>query len=193
MNFGEILQTKRKEKGFTQEELAHQLLVSSKTISNWETNKTTPDIDNVIRISQLFDISLNQLLLEGSDMVENIKKNAELRESKIYLVTSSITNLVFLFIIGVSPIFGELPEIIAIALAVGTFFNLFCVLYFSKRYMMLSNSQWNTRTTRQKMWSILLSAALVIVLFAIIFFIRFKYRAGKTRRQQNLQTKINLV
>ena len=39
-------------------------------------------------------------------MVENIKKNAELRESKIYLVTSSITNLVFLFIIGVSPIFG---------------------------------------------------------------------------------------
>ena len=65
MNFGEILQTKRKEKGLTQEDLAHQLLVSSKTISNWETNKTTPDIDNVIRISQLFDISLNHLLLEG--------------------------------------------------------------------------------------------------------------------------------
>lgn len=177
MNFGEILQTKRKEKGFTQEELAHQLLVSSKTISNWETNKTTPDIDNVIRISQLFDISLNQLLLEGSDMVENIKKNAELRESKIYLVTSSITNLVFLFIIAVSPIFGELPEIISIALAVGAFFNSLCVFYFSKRYIMLSNSQWKTRTTRQKMWSILLSVALVIILFAIIFFIRFKYSA----------------
>ena len=177
MNFGEVLQTKRKSMGLTQEDLADKLFVSSKTISNWETNKTTPDIDNVIRISKLFDISLNNLLLEGSDMVENIKKNAELRESKIYLVTSSITNLVFLFIIAVSPIFGELPEIISIALAVGAFFNLFCVLYFSRRYIMLSNSQWNTRTTRQKMWSILLSAALVIVLFAIIFFIRFKYSA----------------
>ncbi|MFH4443385.1 hypothetical protein [Lactobacillus helveticus] len=110
-------------------------------------------------------------------MVENIKKNAELRESKIYLVTSSITNLVFLFIIGVSPIFGELPEIIAIALAVETFFNLFCILYFSKRYMMLSNSQWDKRTTRQKIWSIFFSVALVIVLFAIILFIRFKYNA----------------
>ena len=109
MNFGETLQTKRKAEGLTQEDLANKLLVSSKTISNWETNKTTPDIDNVIRISRLFDISLNQLLLEGSDMVENIKKNAELRESKIYLVTSSITNLVFLFILAVSPIFGELP------------------------------------------------------------------------------------
>ena len=50
-----------------------------KTISNWETNKTTPDIDNVIRISQLFEISLNNLLLEGSNMVENIKKNIEYR------------------------------------------------------------------------------------------------------------------
>lgn len=110
-------------------------------------------------------------------MVENIKKNAELRESKIYLVTSSITNLVFLFIIAVSPIFGELPEIISIALAVGAFFNSLCVFYFSKRYIMLSNSQWKTRTTRQKMWSILLSVALVIILFAIIFFIRFKYSA----------------
>ena len=110
-------------------------------------------------------------------MVENIKKNAELRESKIYLVTSSITNLVFLFIIAVSPIFGELPEIISLALAVGAFFNLFCVVYFSRRYMMLSNSQWNTRTSRQKIWSILFSVALVIVIFAIIFFIRFKYSA----------------
>lgn len=110
-------------------------------------------------------------------MVENIKKNAELRESKIYLATSSITNLVFLFIFAVSPIFGDLPEIIIIALTVGVFFNLFCILYFSKRYSMLSNSQWNTRTKRQKIWSILFSVALVIVIFAIIFFIRFKYSA----------------
>ncbi|NBK09988.1 XRE family transcriptional regulator [Enterococcus asini] len=177
MNFGEILQNKRKEKGITQEELAHQLLVSSKTISNWETNKTTPDIDNVIRISQLFDISLNHLLLEGSDMVENIKKNAELRESKIYLVTSSVTNLVFLFIFAVSFIFGELPDIISIALAVGTFFNLSCVLYFSKRYRMLSNTMWASRTKKQKIWSLLFSITLVAVLFAILFFIRFKYNA----------------
>ena len=85
MNFGEVLQTKRKAEGLTQEDLANKLFVSSKTISNWETNKTTPDIDNVIRISRLFDISLNNLLLEGSDVVENIKKNAEIKQSKISL------------------------------------------------------------------------------------------------------------
>ena len=47
MNFGEVLQTKRKSMGLTQEDLADKLFVSSKTISNWETNKTTPAIDNV--------------------------------------------------------------------------------------------------------------------------------------------------
>ena len=90
MNFGEILQTKRKEKGLTQEDLAHQLLVSSKTISNWETNKTTPDIDNVIRISQLFDISLNHLLLEGSDMVENIKKKTSMFKNPAFIILSAV-------------------------------------------------------------------------------------------------------
>ena len=171
MNFGEVLQTKRKSMGLTQEDLADKLFVSSKTISNWETNKTTPDIDNVIRISQLFDISLNNLLLEGSNMVENIKKNSEINESKIYLACSSVTNLVFLFIFAVFLIFGELPDIISIALAVGTFFNLFCVLYFSKRYRMLSNTMWASRTKKQKIWSLLFSITLVAVLFAIIFFI----------------------
>lgn len=177
MNFGDILQTKRKEKGLTQEDLAHQLLVSSKTVSNWETNKTTPDIDNVIRISQLFDISLNHLLLEGSDMVENIKHNVDLRDSKIYLATSSITNLVFLFVFTVIPIFGDLPEVILIALALGTFFNLFCVIYFAQRYTMLSNSQWQTRTKKQKIWSLFIVVAFVAVIFIIISFIRFKYNA----------------
>lgn len=177
MNFGETLQTKRKAEGLTQEDLANKLLVSSKTISNWETNKTTPDIDNVIRISRLFDISLNNLLLEGSDMVENIKKRSEIKESKIYLTCSSITNLVFLFIIAVSPIFGELPDVIAIALAIGAFFNCLCVFYFAKRYMYLSKSQWTTRTRKQQMWSILFSVALAILLLAIVLFIRFKYNA----------------
>jgi transcriptional regulator with XRE-family HTH domain len=161
----------------TNVELANQLLVSSKTISNWETNKTTPDIDNVIRISQLFDISLNNLLLEGSNMVENIKKNSEINESKIYLACSSVTNLVFLFIFAVFLIFGELPDIISIALVVGTLSNLFCIIYFSKRYRMLSNTMWASHTKKQKTWSLLFSITLVAVLFAIIFFIRFKYNA----------------
>ena len=82
MKFSELIQTTRKKKGVTQEELDNQLLVSSKTISNWETGKTTPDIDNLIRIASLFQISLDNLLTEGSEVVENIKKKAEINNLK---------------------------------------------------------------------------------------------------------------
>ena len=83
----------------TNVELANQLLVSSKTISNWETGKTTPDIDNLIRIASLFQISLDNLLTEGSEVVENIKKKAEINNLKKYSYCTVITDLVFLFII----------------------------------------------------------------------------------------------
>ncbi|EQC95062.1 hypothetical protein LLT3_14875 [Lactococcus cremoris subsp. cremoris TIFN3] len=79
----------------TNVELANQLLVSSKTISNWETGKTTPDIDNLIRISSLFQISLDNLLAEGSEVVENIKKKAEINNLKKYSYCTVITDLVF--------------------------------------------------------------------------------------------------
>ena len=79
----------------TNVELANQLLVSSKTISNWETGKTTPDIDNLIRIASLFQISLDNLLTEGSEVVENIKKKAEINNLKKYSYCTVITDLVF--------------------------------------------------------------------------------------------------
>ena len=45
MNFGEVLQTKRKSMGLTQEDLADKLFVSSKTISNWKSISNINDID----------------------------------------------------------------------------------------------------------------------------------------------------
>lgn len=70
-----MLKEKRKHYQLTQEQLAELIFVSTKTISNWETGKTMPDIDNLIRLAKLFNLSLDNLLLEGSDIVENINKD----------------------------------------------------------------------------------------------------------------------
>lgn len=48
MNIGQTLKEKRKDSQLTQEQLAEKIFVSTKTISNWENNKTTPDIDSLI-------------------------------------------------------------------------------------------------------------------------------------------------
>ncbi|GAW99615.1 Cro/CI family transcriptional regulator [Secundilactobacillus mixtipabuli] len=52
----------RERLGLTQDELAAKLYVSRQTISNWETGHSYPDLENLLRLSILFDVSLDDLL-----------------------------------------------------------------------------------------------------------------------------------
>lgn len=94
MTIGKILKEKRTESQLTQEQLAEKIFVSRKTISNWETGKTTPDIDSLIRLANLFDLSLDNLLLEGSEVVEKINK--DIKNKKKYRTLTIILTLVII-------------------------------------------------------------------------------------------------
>lgn len=54
----------RKQKGLSQEELANRLNVSRQTISKWEVGDSTPDMEKLIALSDLFEISLDELVLD---------------------------------------------------------------------------------------------------------------------------------
>lgn len=62
MTFGEKLQKLRKAKGWTQEELAHQISVSRQALSKWEQGAVVPDTENILQISRLFGVSTDYLL-----------------------------------------------------------------------------------------------------------------------------------
>lgn len=62
MELNEKLQQLRKEKGWTQEELAERLYVSRTAISKWESGRGYPSIDSLKAISQLFSVSIDDLL-----------------------------------------------------------------------------------------------------------------------------------
>lgn len=62
MEIGKTLQSHRKKKGLTQEQLAKILNVSRQTISKWETNRGFPDIENLIWLCDIYEISLDQLV-----------------------------------------------------------------------------------------------------------------------------------
>lgn len=62
MKFGEKIHALRKEKGLTQEKLAHLLNVSPQAVSRWETGISFPDIALLAPIANLFDISTDELL-----------------------------------------------------------------------------------------------------------------------------------
>ena len=64
MEFNNKLYELRKQKGFSQEELANRLNVSRQTISKWEVGDSTPDMEKLVAISDLFGISLDELVLD---------------------------------------------------------------------------------------------------------------------------------
>lgn len=66
MEFNNKLYELRKQKGFSQEELANRLNVSRQTVSKWEVGDSTPDMEKLVAMSDLFGISLDELVLDKS-------------------------------------------------------------------------------------------------------------------------------
>lgn len=92
MDFGEILKEKRKEMGITQKELAEKLNVSRSAISNWEIGRNYPDIQTIISISNLLDVSLDYLLNEDMKMYEvvNLDLSRKKRIRKIAFILAAL-------------------------------------------------------------------------------------------------------
>lgn len=63
MAIGKRISELRKKNGMTQEQLAEALGTTRQSVSKWESEKTSPDIDSVIRMGTLFDVSMDYLLL----------------------------------------------------------------------------------------------------------------------------------
>lgn len=62
MEFKNKLYELRKQRGMSQEELAGELHVARQTVSKWELGETVPDLEKLVSISELFGISLDQLV-----------------------------------------------------------------------------------------------------------------------------------
>lgn len=77
MELGTKLKNARNEKGITQEQAAELLGVSRQTISNWENNKSYPDIVSVIKMSDSYSVSLDHLLKEEKMMKQTYQEFLE--------------------------------------------------------------------------------------------------------------------
>ncbi len=75
MQFFEKLQFLRKEKLMTQEELAEKLNVSRQAVSKWEANQTMPEIEKIMQIADLFDVSIDYLLKDSEQNIKHSVKN----------------------------------------------------------------------------------------------------------------------
>jgi len=76
------LQKLRKEKGYSQEELADKLGISRQAISKWERAEASPDTDNLIMLAKLYNVSLDDLLKSDEELEELRKEKVEQESSK---------------------------------------------------------------------------------------------------------------
>ena len=61
MELAKHIKAHRGRLGMSQEELAEKIFVSRQTISNWETDRTYPDVQSLLLLSNLFDVSIDSL------------------------------------------------------------------------------------------------------------------------------------
>ena len=78
MTFSEKLYQLRKARGLSQENLAGHLGVSRQAVQKWETGSSTPDVSNLVAISEYFQVSLDHLLKD----TEGVSASTDREESE---------------------------------------------------------------------------------------------------------------
>lgn len=88
MNLSERIQELRKRKGLSQEQLAEILSVSRQAVSKWESNQSVPEVEKIVAMSNLFEVSTDYLLkgIEVND--NNLKGN---NSKKPYIIADILT------------------------------------------------------------------------------------------------------
>lgn len=78
IEIGKFIAELRKEKGFTQDSLGEKLGVTNKTVSRWETGMYIPPADILLSLSELFEVSINEILSGRRLTEEEYREKAEL-------------------------------------------------------------------------------------------------------------------
>ena len=94
MEIGKKLKDARMRSGFTQESVAEKVNVSRQTISNWENEKSYPDIISVIELSNLYSISLDELLEGDEKMMEHLEESTNVVKSTRKLIGVILLNII---------------------------------------------------------------------------------------------------
>ncbi len=92
MTLGETIRNKRKTKGYSQAQLADLLYVDRSIVSRWENNQLKPNIDQLSKLCDIFNVTLDELV-EGSDnsVIENKESVNNLKEYVIFFFVQVIS------------------------------------------------------------------------------------------------------
>lgn len=147
MKIGEKLKEKRTAAGLSQEALSHQIGVSRQTISSWENDRSYPDIGSILKLSDLYGMSLDELLKEDENMRKHIEKSA-LNADKI--LNTALITAVLLMPLSLLLSHWEL-SVLGISAKIISMVMMLAVLVFRWK---LSGNRWYTLAIGLVFWSV---------------------------------------
>ena len=114
MKFNEKLVMLRKQQNLSQEQVSEKLGVARQTISKWELGETTPEMDKLIIISKIYDITLDELMKEDNEG-KNVNDPNNMNSQKLAGLTIKFLKGIgiFIFIVAILYVFIMIVELIA--------------------------------------------------------------------------------
>ena len=107
MDLAEKIQKLRKQKGLSQEQLADKLGISRQSISKWEADQASPEIDKIVKLSEIFEVSTDYLLKDKSEqkselIVESYQRKQDIKmKVGITLFLISIAGIMLFWILSI--------------------------------------------------------------------------------------------
>ena len=103
MELGKQIKMHRKEMQLSQEELAERVYVSRQTISNWENDKSYPDVNSLVLLSEIFQISLDNLIKGDIEVMKDVIQKEEIEKMNRY--GSIYTVMLIATVVSAVPLF----------------------------------------------------------------------------------------
>lgn len=124
MDISNQIKTRREAMGLSQEQLAEKLYVSRQTISNWERDKTYPDVQSLLMLSVLFGTSIDTLVKgDVTVMEEAVERDRKYSGTRMLrLAVLMLALLVLAFALILSPAFAWMEGAWGIGIATATAF-----------------------------------------------------------------------
>lgn len=123
---GEFLKQLRKEKNMTQEQLAEQFYISSRTVSRWETGNNMPDLGILVELADFYDVDIREIIdgerksesmnIETKDTLKKVaeyiaEENKKLRKKMADMMTCTVILVIFSTVLFETNAFnGAIPE-----------------------------------------------------------------------------------
>ncbi|MDE7361899.1 MAG: helix-turn-helix domain-containing protein [Oscillospiraceae bacterium] len=105
MEIGKKLRAARAKCGLTQEQAAERLYVTRQTVSNWENERSYPDIVSIVKISELYDVSLDELLKGDDEMMKHLEETTNAVKSSKRLFAAVILNNIVIIVMFAAAVF----------------------------------------------------------------------------------------